>query len=71
MSLDCASKSERVHTINQLLKAYTLFSVEYVVIAQSEDRGRADRARDGGQALLGGLHQAIEAKERVQVEAAT
>jgi len=67
-------KSERVHTINQLLKAYTLFEKddEYVVIDNKvkivdEQTGRIME----GRRYSDGLHQAIEAKERVQVEAAT
>jgi len=67
-------KSERVHTINQLLKAYTLFEkdVEYVVMDNKvkivdEQTGRIM----DGRRYSDGLHQAIEAKERVTVEAAT
>ena len=67
-------KSERVHTINQLLKAYTLFErdVEYVVIDNQvkivdEQTGRIME----GRRYSDGLHQAIEAKEGVKVEAAT
>ena len=69
-----AIKSERVHTINQLLKAYTVFEkdVEYVVIDNKvkivdEQTGRIME----GRRYSDGLHQAIEAKERVTVEAAT
>ena len=67
-------KSERVHTINQLLKAYTLFEKddEYVVIDNKvmivDEQTR--RIMDGRR-YSDGLHQAIEAKERVKVEAAT
>jgi len=67
-------KSERVHTVNQLLKAYTLFEKddEYVVMdgqvkIVDEQTGRILE----GRRYSDGLHQAIEAKERVQVEAAT
>ncbi|MDR2918527.1 MAG: preprotein translocase subunit SecA [Tannerella sp.] len=67
-------KSERVHTINQLLKAYTLFEKddEYVVMdgqvkIVDEQTGRIM----DGRRYSDGLHQAIEAKERVKVEAAT
>ncbi|HLP04072.1 MAG TPA: preprotein translocase subunit SecA [Paludibacter sp.] len=67
-------KSERVHTINQLLKAYALFEkdVEYVVIENKvkivdEQTGRIME----GRRYSDGLHQAIEAKERVTIEAAT
>ncbi len=69
-----AIKSERVHTINQLFKAYTMFEkdVEYVVIDNKvkivdEQTGRIME----GRRYSDGLHQAIEAKERVRVEAAT
>ncbi len=69
-----AIKSERVHTVNQLLKAYTLFEKddEYVVIDNKvkivdEQTGRIME----GRRYSDGLHQAIEAKERVKVEAAT
>ncbi len=68
-------KSERVHTINQLLKAYTMFDrdVEYVVTEDGqvkivdEQTGRIME----GRRYSDGLHQAIEAKERVKVEAAS
>jgi len=67
-------KSERVHTINQLLKAYTLFEKDdqYVVMNNKvmivdEQTGRIM----DGRRYSDGLHQAIEAKERVKVEAAT
>ncbi len=69
-----AVKSERVHTVSQLLKAYTLFEkdVEYVVIDNKvkivdEQTGRIME----GRRYSDGLHQAIEAKEDVKVEAAT
>ena len=69
-----AIKSERVHTINQLLKAYTLFEkdVEYIVLENKvkivdEQTGRVME----GRRYSDGLHQAIEAKEKVTVEAAT
>lgn len=67
-------RSERVHTINQLLKAYTLFEndVEYVMMdgkvkIVDEQTGRIME----GRRYSDGLHQAIEAKENVKVEAAT
>ena len=67
-------KTERVHTVNQLLKAYTLFDKdqEYVVIdgqvkIVDEQTGRIME----GRRYSDGLHQAIEAKEKVKVEAAT
>ncbi len=69
-----AIKSERVHTINQLLKAYSLFEkdVEYVVMDNKvkivdEQTGRILE----GRRYSDGLHQAIEAKENAKVEAAT
>jgi len=69
-----ATKSERIHSIQQLLKAYTLFEkdVEYVVIdgkvkIVDEQTGRVM----DGRRYSDGLHQAIEAKENVTVEAAT
>ena len=71
---DYAIKSERIHTVTQLLKAYTLFEndVEYVVIENKvkivdEQTGRIME----GRRYSDGLHQAIEAKENVKVEAAT
>ena len=71
---DYGIKSERVHTVNQLLKAYALFEkdVEYVVIDNKvkivdEQTGRIME----GRRYSDGLHQAIEAKEKVKVEAAT
>ena len=74
MLQDYAVKSERVHTINQLLKAYAMFEkdVEYVVIDNKvkivdEQTGRIME----GRRYSDGLHQAIEAKEAVKVEAAT
>ena len=69
-----AIKSERVHTLNQLLKAYTLFEKDdqYVVIdgevkIVDEQTGRIME----GRRYSDGLHQAIEAKENVKIEAAT
>jgi len=69
-----AVKSERVHTLQQLLKAYTLFDKdeEYVVMDNKvkivdEQTGRIME----GRRYSDGLHQAIEAKENVKVEAAT
>ncbi|HBY02224.1 MAG TPA: preprotein translocase subunit SecA [Rikenellaceae bacterium] len=71
---DYAIKSERVHTVNQLLKAYTMFDkdIEYVVLDNKikivdEQTGRILE----GRRYSDGLHQAIEAKEMVKVEAAT
>lgn len=74
MLRDYAVKSERIHTVNQLLKAYAMFEkdVEYVVIDNKvkivdEQTGRIME----GRRYSDGLHQAIEAKENVKVEAAT
>ena len=71
---DYAVKSERVHTILQLLKAYTMFrnNEEYVVMdgqvkIVDEQTGRIMEGRRWSD----GLHQAVEAKEHVKVEAAT
>ena len=71
---DYAVKSERVHTMQQLLKAYTMFikDDDYVVIngevkIVDEQTGRIMEGRRWSD----GLHQAVEAKERVKVEAAT
>lgn len=71
---DYSIKAERIHTVNQLLKAYTLFEkdTEYVVMDNKvkivdEQTGRIM----DGRRYSDGLHQAIEAKENVKVEAAT
>ena len=69
-----SEKSERLHTVQQLLKAYTLFEkdVDYVIMDNKikivdEQTGRIMEGRRWSD----GLHQAVEAKENVQVEAAT
>lgn len=71
---DYAQKADRIHTVQQLLKAYTLFTkdVEYII-----DNGaikivdeQTGRVLDGRR-YSDGLHQAIEAKENVKIEAAT
>ena len=69
-----SEKSERLHTVQQLLKAYTLFEkdVDYVIIDNKvkivdEQTGRIMEGRRWSD----GLHQAVEAKENVDVEAAT
>jgi preprotein translocase subunit SecA len=74
MIQDYSVKAERIHTINQLLKAYAMFEidVEYVVMDNKvkivdEQTGRIME----GRRYSDGLHQAIEAKENVKVEAAT
>ena len=71
---DFSIKSERVHTVIQLLKAYTMFEkdVDYIIVEGKikivdEQTGRVMEGRRWSD----GLHQAIEAKENVQVEAAT
>ncbi|HKK11416.1 MAG TPA: hypothetical protein VJ945_01190, partial [Flavobacteriaceae bacterium] len=71
---DFAVKSERIHTLNQLLKAYALFEkdIQYVVIENKvmivdEQTGRIME----GRRYSDGLHQAIEAKENVKIEDAT
>ena len=71
---DFSIKSERIHTMNQLLKAYTVFEkdVEYVVMENKvmivdEQTGRIM----DGRRYSDGLHQAIEAKENVKIEDAT
>jgi preprotein translocase subunit SecA len=71
---DFSIKSERIHSMNQLLKAYTLFEkdVEYVVMDNKvkivdESTGRIME----GRRYSDGLHQAIEAKENVKIEDAT
>ncbi len=71
---DFSIKSERIHTLNQLLKAYTLFEkdVEYVLM---EDKIKIVDEQTGrimdGRRYSDGLHQAIEAKENVKIEDAT
>ena len=69
-----AQKADRIHTVQQLLKAYTLFAkdVEYVIIDGAikivdEQTGRIME----GRRYSDGLHQALEAKENVKIEAAT
>jgi len=71
---DYAIKADRIHTVQQLLKAYTLFDkdVEYVVLDGAvkivdEQTGRILE----GRRYSDGLHQAIEAKENVKIEATT
>ena len=71
---DYAIKADRIHTVQQLLKAYTLFDkdVEYVVMdgAVKIVDEQTGRILDGRR-YSDGLHQAIEAKENVKIEAAT
>ncbi len=71
---DYSMKSERIHTIQQLLKAYTLFDKdkEYIVV---EDEVKIVDEQTGrimeGRRYSDGLHQALEAKENVKIEAST
>jgi preprotein translocase subunit SecA len=71
---DYSTKADRIHSVQQLLKAYTLFDkdVEYVVI---DDQVKIVDEQTGrimdGRRYSDGLHQAIEAKENVKIEAAT
>ncbi len=74
MIREYSMKSERVHSVNQLLKAYALFEkdIEYVIMDNKikivdEQTGRIME----GRRYSDGLHQALEAKENVKVEAAT
>ncbi len=74
LTQDFSVKSERVHTVNQLLRAYSMFEkdVEYVLMDNKvkivdESTGRILE----GRRYSDGLHQAIEAKENVKIEAAT
>ncbi|MDR0872753.1 MAG: preprotein translocase subunit SecA [Prevotellaceae bacterium] len=68
-------KTERVHTVNQLLKAYTLFDRDDQYIVTEDGKIKIVDEQTGrvmeGRRYSDGLHQAIEAKERVKVEAAT
>ena len=71
---DYSTKSQRIHSINQLLKAYTLFErdTEYIIV---DDKVKIVDEQTGrvldGRRYSDGLHQAIEAKENVKVEDAT
>jgi preprotein translocase subunit SecA len=71
---DFSVKSERIHTVNQLLKAYSLFEIDQEYVIQEgqikivdEQTGRIME----GRRYSDGLHQALEAKENVKIEAAT
>ena len=76
---DFALKSERVHTVNQLLKAYAMFEkdVDYVVMVDANGSQKVKIVDEStgrimeGRRWSDGLHQAVEAKENVKVEAAT
>jgi preprotein translocase subunit SecA len=71
---DFSVKSERIHTVNQLLKAYSLFEIDQeYVIADGQIKivdEQTGRIMDGRR-YSDGLHQALEAKENVKIEAAT
>ena len=67
---DFAVKSERIHTMNQLLKAYTLFEMDVEYIVSEGKNEQTGRILDGRR-YSDGLHQAIEAKENVTIEAVT
>ncbi|MGB0524119.1 MAG: preprotein translocase subunit SecA, partial [Flammeovirgaceae bacterium] len=71
---DYTTKTQRIHTVNQLLKAYTMFEkdVDYIIVDSKvkivdEQTGRVME----GRRYSDGLHQALEAKENVKVEDAT
>ena len=76
---DFSLKSERVHTVNQLLKAYAMFEkdVDYVVMTEANGAKKVKIVYEStgrimeGRRWSDGLHQAVEAKENVKVEAAT
>ncbi len=76
---DFSLKSERVHTVNQLLKAYAMFEkdVDYVVMTEPNGAKKVKIVDEStgrimeGRRWSDGLHQAVEAKENVKVEAAT
>ena len=76
---DFSLKSERVHTVNQLLKAYAMFEkdVDYVVMRDASGAEKVKIVDEStgrimeGRRWSDGLHQAVEAKENVKVEAAT
>ena len=76
---DFSLKSERVHTVNQLLKAYAMFEkdVDYVVMTEANGSKKVKIVDEStgrimeGRRWSDGLHQAVEAKENVKVEAAT
>ena len=72
---DFQEKSERIHTVNQLLKAYTLFELNDQYIISQENKVMIVDEQTGrvmeGRRYSDGLHQAIEAKENVRIEDAT
>ena len=72
---DYAIKSERIHTVNQLLKAYTIFEIDVDYIVSEDGKIKIVDEQTGrvmeGRRYSDGLHQAIEAKENVKVEGST
>jgi len=71
---DYAIKSERVHTLQQLLKAYTMFNIDEEYVIQNGEVKIVDEQTGRimeGRRWSDGLHQAVEAKEHVKVQAAT
>ncbi|RAK66818.1 preprotein translocase subunit SecA [Hymenobacter edaphi] len=72
---DFQEKSERIHTVNQLLKAYTLFELNDQYIVSEDHKVKIVDEQTGrvmeGRRYSDGLHQAIEAKENVRIEDAT
>ncbi|MBP5197367.1 MAG: preprotein translocase subunit SecA [Bacteroidaceae bacterium] len=71
---DYAIKSERVHTLQQLLKAYTMFNIDEEYVIQNGEIKIVDEQTGRimeGRRWSDGLHQAVEAKEHVKVQAAT
>ncbi len=75
MMRDFSIKSERIHTLTQLLKAYTLFERDTEYILSDDGKVKIVDEQTGrvldGRRYSDGLHQAIEAKENVKIEAAT
>ena len=72
------SKTQRIHTVNQLLKAYTLFEkdVDYIIVEEEKTKKVKIVDEQTGRVMEGrrysdGLHQALEAKENVKIEDAT
>ena len=72
---DYQTKSERIHTVNQLLKAYTLFEKDQEYIISDDGKIKIVDEQTGrvmeGRRYSDGLHQALEAKENVRIEDAT
>jgi preprotein translocase subunit SecA len=71
---DYATKADRIHTLQQLLKAYTLFDKDKEYVVMDEEVKIVDEQTGrilDGRRYSDGLHQAIEAKENVKIEAST